>query len=42
MSNIPIGHHEVSVQGVIPHIKVRCTFSIVMSLVFKENTMTVH
>ena len=21
MSNIPVGHHEVSVQGVIPHIK---------------------
>ena len=35
MSNIPVGHHEVSVQGEIPHIKVRCTFSIVTSLAFK-------
>ena len=34
MSNIPVGHHEVSVQGVIPHITVRYTFSIVMSLAF--------
>ena len=35
MSHIPISHHDVSVQGIIPHIKVRCTFSIVMSLAFK-------
>ena len=35
MSHIPISHHDVNVQGIIPHIKVRCTFSIVMSLAFK-------
>ena len=35
MSHIPISHHDVNVQGIIPHIKVRCTFSIVTSLAFK-------
>ena len=36
MSHIPVSHRDVSVQGIIPQIKVRCTFLIVTLLAFKE------
>ena len=35
MSHIPVSHRDVSVQGIIPQIKVRCPFSIATSLVVK-------
>ena len=38
MSDIPVGHHDVSVQGVIPHTK-DVNYQVML---LKVNIMTVH
>ena len=38
MSDIPVGHHDVSVQGIIPHTK----DVIYQVMLLKVNIMTVH
>ena len=38
MSNIPVGHHDVNVQGIIPHTK-DVNYQVTL---LKVNIMTVH